>query len=82
MDGRESGPGADVPGCQLEAPTRLQIGLLSALTVMTIDFIVQEFRQVRATGADKYMFWSEGGPHGRGGEARGRKLAGPGDRTV
>eukprot|EP00198_Chlamydomonas_reinhardtii_P008649 XP_001697986.1 predicted protein [Chlamydomonas reinhardtii] len=50
VDGRESGPGADVPGCQLEAPTRLQIGLLSALTVMTIDFIVQEFRQIRHFG--------------------------------
>ncbi|KAG2432387.1 hypothetical protein HYH02_012959 [Chlamydomonas schloesseri] len=50
VDGRESGPGANVPGCQLAAPTNLQIGLLTALAIMTIDFIVQEFRQIRHFG--------------------------------
>lgn len=46
VDGRESGVGSSVPGCQLAAPTRTQTALLVVLAVMTVDFVVQELRQV------------------------------------
>ncbi|GLI61786.1 hypothetical protein VaNZ11_004286, partial [Volvox africanus] len=50
VDGRESGPGANTPGCQLQAPTPKQTGLLIVLGVMTVDFLVQELRQIRHFG--------------------------------
>ncbi len=46
VDGRESGVGSGVPNCQLAAPTRTQTALLVVLAVMTVDFVVQELRQV------------------------------------
>ncbi|KAG2502228.1 hypothetical protein HYH03_000714 [Edaphochlamys debaryana] len=50
VPGRDTGPGANEPGCRLEAPTPLQTGLLIALAVMTLDFLVQETRQIRHFG--------------------------------
>ncbi|GIL62296.1 hypothetical protein Vafri_16581 [Volvox africanus] len=50
VDGRESGPGANTAGCQLQAPTPKQTGLLIVLGVMTVDFLVQELRQIRHFG--------------------------------
>lgn len=48
VDGRESGPGANTPGCQLQEPSTVQTGLLITLAIMTVDFLVQEMRQVSA----------------------------------
>ncbi|KXZ45832.1 hypothetical protein GPECTOR_50g626 [Gonium pectorale] len=55
VDGREKGPGAHTAGCQLQAPTRVQTGLLTALAVMTVDFAVQEIRQIRHFGLRFFM---------------------------
>lgn len=46
IDGREHGPGSSVPHCKMPAPTRYQQGLLITLSVLTVDFLWQELRQI------------------------------------
>jgi hypothetical protein len=57
VDGRESGPGANTPGCQLQAPSTTQIALLAVLAVMTVDFLVQEIRQVGVRKSEHRDGW-------------------------